>query len=79
MLNSFEKPQCDETYIPTEADLKELAEYILTHDVPYEPDEDERYVGEDDREADYSEIEDDDWGDIDHHESYFFSNFEEHE
>jgi len=77
MSNSFEKPQCDETYIPTDADLKELAEYILTHDVPYEPDEDERYVGEDDREADYSEIEE--WDDIGHHESYFFSNFEEHE
>lgn len=71
MSNSFEKPQCDETYIPTEADLKELAEYILTHDVPYEIGDD--YI----EEHDYSEIEE--WDDIGHHESYFFSNFEEHE
>lgn len=78
MSNSFEKPQCDETYIPTDADWKELAEYILTHDVPYEPNEDERYVGGDFCEGDYAEIEDDDWGDIGHN-SYFFSNFEEHE
>lgn len=79
MPNSFEKPQCDETYIPTDADWKELAEYILTHDVPYEIDEDERCVGGDFCEADYVDIEDEDWSDIGYHESYFFSNFEEHE
>lgn len=58
-MSAFEKPQCDETYIPTDADLKELAEYIMSHDVPYEDAEE--------------------WEDLGHHESYFFSNFEEHE
>lgn len=75
-MSAFEKPQCDETYIPTDADLKELAEYIMTHDVPYE-DEEERYVGGDFCEADYDDAEE--WEDLGHHESYFFSNFEEHE
>lgn len=65
MSAAFEKPQCDETYIPTDADLKELAEYIMSHDIPYE------------NEADYDDAED--WEDLGHHESYFFSNFEEHE
>lgn len=75
-MSASEKPQCDETYIPTDADLKELAEYIMTHDVPYE-DEEERYVGDDFCEADYEDIKE--WEDLGHHESYFFSNFEEHE
>lgn len=79
MSNSFEKPQCDETYIPTEADLKELAEYILTHDVPYEPDEDERYVGEDNREGDDSEISENEHTYTHDDDSLFFSNFEYHE